>query len=131
MFEGAEHRPSGPKVAHRKFTQAFEWSGEAEDAMPTGLQVTATAWVDTEDAHRLLIHTAVSPRQALTGVELTLTRGGARARIAMAPLTGPVRWQDDPQVVGELDGLAFRGVKARDFLNGAVPVEAPPGVPVA
>lgn len=124
MFEGAEHKPSGPKVTHRRFTQAFEWSGEGLEAVPDDMQLVTTAYVDSEDPHRLFVLTSASPRQPITGVELALVRNGVRMGLILTPLTGSVRWQDDAAVAGELDGLAFRGVGARDFLNGAAPAES-------
>jgi hypothetical protein len=37
-------------------------------------------------------------------------------------LDGSLRWQDDPEALRALDGIAVQGITARQFLNGA---EAP------
>jgi uncharacterized protein (DUF342 family) len=121
LYEGAEHRPSGPRLAPRRFEQVFTWStGEEKDGP---VQVQTTAFVDSQNPGRLAVRTMASVRQVQERVELTVSQEGPRPVFTLGGCPGPQRWQDDRQILVRLESIAIRGVSAQAFLQGATPPE--------
>jgi uncharacterized protein (DUF342 family) len=127
MFEGAEKRPTGPQIAHKRFELPFTWSGDKEGADPAALRVSATAFVDTSDVRSLQVCAVAAVPEVVEGLQVTVTQEGPRAKFAAGNCRGTqVKWEADNDVQEALDGVCLRGLSARQFLDGApLPNEGP------
>ena len=120
MFEGAERRPTGPQIKHRRFELPFVWSEQDVKSEEGGaLQVSTTAFLDTAEPRRLCVRTVAAAREVLEGVEITLSQQGPRIAFSVGRAEpSRIRWQEDPDVLQRLDGIVVQGRSARDFLYG-------------
>jgi hypothetical protein len=124
IYKGAERHFSGPEVAGRRFELPFAWGGGAGEEESGGpFQTTVTAIVDSREPGHLYVRTIACGREAMKGTEVTLLQEGPRVGLKASRVSdGSLRWQDDPEALRALDGIAVQGITARQFLNGA---EAP------
>ena len=127
MFEGTEHKPTGPQVKHKRFELPFAWGEEEETSGGAAgvLQISVMAFVDTSMPRQLHVRTVATPREALDGVEIVISQEGSRAGFTVggyAPSQG--KWQENTEILQRLDSIMFRGMSAREFLEGkALPEE--------
>jgi len=132
MFEEAENRPSGPEMEHRQFELPFEWSvAEDDEADSPNLHTSHVAYLDSSDPRVLLVRSTARMRETMEGVQLTVTQGGPRVQFGLSPIEdGLGRWQDDGELLEELEGIAVAGVSAREIVTGQKRViEAETGSP--
>ena len=127
MFEGAEKRPTGPQVQHKRFELAFTWSDDDSEGEAGGdFQIAATAIMDTLEPNRLRVRTVAKLRKALQAAEVKISQDGPRARFSAGSCSASqVCWKKDPELQQELDAIVLRGVSANRALDGVELPEEP------
>lgn len=134
MFEGRDARPTGPTVAHKDFELDFEWAEEGDEPSQddSPLHVRYTGRLNTRELRKMKILAHMTLREIQKGVEVNVTRNGARPMFGIGRMgKRSSKWQDDAEALKALEEMCIRGLSGKGLLAGLpVPDEKPAVAPV-
>ncbi len=122
MFEGAEKKPTGPQINHKRFEVPFEWSGDDAQKVPQELRIATLAFVESQDPESLRIKTIATVREEIKGVQVKISNDGPKT-LFLLEQSSSVEWRDRSDVKEMLDSRFVHGLSAKELLDGKTSIE--------
>ena len=118
MFEGRDHKPSGPQLKDEVFELPVVMTNASTSP---AFEVTSTLSVHALEPQKFVVQHVAHLREPMQNVVVRLQAQGVKGEFATAEPTEEVtRWMDLETVRDDLEGVVIHGISALQVVAGEV-----------